>query len=252
MLLSLPVLAEQRIETIELNHRLASEISPQIEIVLPPDAALSAYDNLLILKADSATQQQIRQLVSKLDQRLENTRISVLRTTQQLSDFAAADGNVNIDLTEPSQSSVQIRHFSTRDSRERDQIYQATGIEGQPVTIQLGELIPQPNQQILFTPRGGVIVGNQTQYLPVDSGFQAVVNLLSNDRMRVELYPQFAAFDRQTGQIDSTTLVTSLTGALNQWLLIGQIGEQSQQQGNTVYRSHQDEQQFIYLKIEVN
>lgn len=247
---SLPLAAEVRIETIELQSRLASELLPQLQPFIPGDATLSAHDNLLILKADSATRRQIKQLVTQLDQRLESVNVTVMRSTQQLHQQHQSSNRFDIDVTDPSQSSAEIRRWSTRDSRERDQQYQARGIEGRPISLQLGQLIPQQEQLILISPHGGVVVGESTEYIPVESGFQAVVDLLGDQQVRVELYPHFAEFDRRDRSIAATHLTTTLQGQLNQWILVGQLGEQTRQQGNKVYRSHRDEQQFIYLKIE--
>lgn len=250
LFISVPLAAEVRIETIELKSRLASELLPQLQPFIPAEATLSAHDNLLILKADSATRQQIKQLVSQLDKRLESIIVTVARSTQQLHQQQQRSDRLEFDVTDPSQSSAQIRRWSTRDSRERDQHYQARGIEGRPINLQLGELVPQRDQLVIVSPRGGVIVSESTHYIPVESGFQAVVNVLSEQQVRVEIYPHFAEFDRRDGSIAATHLMSTLNGDLNQWILIGQIGEQTNQKGNTVYRSHRDEQQFIYLKIE--
>lgn len=248
--ISVPLAAEVRIETIELKSRLASELLPQLQPLIPAEASLSSHDNLLILKADSATRQQIKQLVSQLDKRLESIIVTLARSTQQLHQQQQRSDRFEFDVTDPSQSSAEIRRWSTRDSRERDQHYQARGIEGRPISLQLGKLVPQRDQLFIVSPLGGVIVGESTHYIPIESGFQAVVNVFSDQQVRVEIYPHFAEFDRRDGSIASTHLMSTLNGDLNQWILIGQIGEQSKQQGTTVYRSHRDEQQFIYLKIE--
>lgn len=247
---SVPLAAEVRIETIELKSRLASELLPQLQPFIPAEATLSAHDNLLILKADSATRQSIKQLVLQLDKRLESILITVARSTQQRYQQHQRSDRFEFDVTDPSQSSAEIRRWSTRDSRERDKHYQARGIEGRPINLQLGEFIPQRDQLVIVSPRDGVIVGENTHYIPVESGFQAVVDLLGDQQVRVELYPHFAEFDRRDRSIAATHLMTTIQGQLNQWILVGQLGEQTRQQGNTVYRSHQDEQQFIYLKIE--
>ena len=176
----------------------------------------------------------------------------MLRTQQQLNDEQFSDDRLNIDLENPKNSSVEINRWSTKDSRERDQQYQARGIAGQPIDIQMGRAVADNQQQLIFYPNGGIAVQETTQYIQLDNGFQARVNILGNQQARVDILPLFSKMQRN-GDISTTSLLTTVNGPLDQWILIGQIGEQQRQQHNTnTYRSHQDEQQWLYLKIELN
>lgn len=250
-LLALPAYADQ-IRTIELQHRLAAEILPMIEPMIDNYTTISGHDNLLIIKSSTQNFQEIERLVKQLDSRQQSLTVTVLRTQQQLNDQNFANDRFNIDLENPKNSSVEINHWSTKDSRERDQQYQARGIAGQPIDIQMGRAVADNQQQLIFYPHGGIAVQETTQYIQLDNGFQARVNILGNQQARVDILPLFSKMQRN-GDISTTSLLTTVNGPLNQWILIGQIGEQQRQQTNTTtYRSHQDEQQWLYLKIELN
>ena len=250
-LLTLPAYADQ-IRTIELQHRLAAEILPMIEPMADNYTTISGHDNLLIIKSSTQSFQEIERLAKQLDSKQQSITVTVLRTQQQLNDEQFSDDRLNIDLENPKNSSVEINRWSTKDSRERDQQYQARGIAGQPIDIQMGRAVADNQQQLIFYPNGGIAVQETTQYIQLDNGFQARVNILGNQQARVDILPLFSKMQRN-GDISTTSLLTTVNGPLDQWILIGQIGEQQRQQHNTnTYRSHQDEQQWLYLKIELN
>src|SRR5690554_1185893 len=125
--LALPAYAD-KIRTIELQHRLAAEILPLIEPMTDNYTTINGHDNLLIIKGSSQSFNDIEQLVKQLDSKQQSITVTVLRTQQQLADQHIADDQLNIDLQEPQRSSVEIKRWSTKDSRERDQQYQARGI----------------------------------------------------------------------------------------------------------------------------
>ncbi|HAO25404.1 MULTISPECIES: secretin N-terminal domain-containing protein [unclassified Methylophaga] len=249
--LALPAFADQ-IRTIQLQHRLAAEILPMIEPMIDNYTTINGHDNLLIIKSSSQSFNEIEQLVKQLDSRVQSLTVTVLRTQQQINDERFSNDQLNIDLENPKNSSLEINRWSTKNSRERDQQYQARGIAGQPIDIQMGRAVADNQQQLIFYPHGGIAVQESTQYIQLDNGFQARVNILGNQQARVDIFPLFSEMQRN-GDITSTSLLTTVNGPVNQWILIGQIGEQQRQQQNAkTYRSHQDEQQWLYLKIELN
>lgn len=249
--LALPVYAD-KIRTIELHHRLAADVLPLIEPMADSYTTINGHGNLLIIKSSAQSFNEIEQLVKQLDSKQQSITVTVLRTQQQLADQHIADERLNIDLQQAQRSSVEIKRWSTKNSRERDQQYQARGIAGQTIDIQMGRAAADKQQQILLYPHGGVAVQQTTQYIPLDNGFQARVNLLGDQQARVEILPLFSKMQRN-GDIITSSLLTTVNGPINQWILIGQIGEQQRQQQNArTYRSHQDEQQWLYLKVELN
>lgn len=246
----LPAFAVSSMHTIELKHRTPAEVLPEIEALLPEDAAVSSFDNTLILRSDAATFEDIRRVLDVLDKPQQSITISVLRSQHQLSDRQRSDGRLIIDGRS---AGVEINRWSTRDSRDRDMQIQARGLAGEPVDVNTGQLIAQREQLVLFGPRGGIGVQNHTTYLPVDNGFQARVSVLSDQQLRVELLPLFTEYDRRSGNIDTSSVMTTVNTRAGEWLLIGQSGETDAFSGNAnTYRSHRDSQKFIYMKVELN
>lgn len=246
----MPAWAVSSMHTIELKHRTPAEVLPEIQALLPEDAAVSSFDNTIILRSDGATFEDVRRVIDVLDKPQQSINITVLRSQQALSNQQINDGRLVID---GESAGVEINRWSTRSTRDRDMQLQSRGLAGEPIQINTGQLIAQQEQLVLIGPRGGLAVQNNTRYLPIDNGFQALVSVLSDRQLRIELFPNFAEFDRRSGDIDSSSLLTSINANAGEWVLIGQTGESSAFTGNqTQYRSHRDSQQFIYMKVELN
>lgn len=47
------LLAENRIETIQLNHRLTSEVLPEVQAFLPKEATARAFNDFIIIQAEA-------------------------------------------------------------------------------------------------------------------------------------------------------------------------------------------------------
>ncbi|MDT8310336.1 MAG: hypothetical protein RQ732_02710 [Methylophaga sp.] len=246
----MPAFAVSSMHTIELQHRTPAEVLPEIQALLPENAAVSSFDNTLILRSDGATFEDVRRVLDVLDKPQQSINITLLRSQEQLNNRQHRDSRLVIDSDS---AGVELNRWSTRDNRNRDMQLQAHGLAGEPVQINTGQLITQREQLVLIGPHGGVGVQNVTRYLPIDNGFQALVSVLSNKQLRIELFPTFAEFDRRSGDIDRSSLLTTVNAKSGEWLLIGRTGDSEAFASNqTQYHSHRDNQQFIYMKVELN
>lgn len=245
------VIAESEIHTITLKHRLASDVLPQVEAFLPDNATVRAYDNMLILKSDRATLANVELLLKKLDKPQQAVIIKVMRSQEELQHQQGGSNQLHIEANDGINASVGINRWSTRDNSAQNQLYQARGIAGQAVTISLGEDIPQQQHLVFVGPRG-VAVANDTQYISTANGFRAVPLLLPNGQVRVEIHPFFSKLSRVDGDIKHSDVITTVVGKVGEWLEIGRITENASLDNNgvTTYRSHGEQKQIIYLKIE--
>jgi hypothetical protein len=252
-LLSTNLFAEMKLETIELKHRLASDVLPDVQAFLPPDSTARAHQNLIIIKADNVTINEIRALIKQIDTPLQRIKITVVNTDQNLADkqktnvavgVAVNDGDVN--------ATARVNHWSTKDSRNRDKQYRAQGLTNNPITISMGQDIPLQDQLIFVGPFGRGVETNTT-YISLDNGFQAVAHLLADQQVHVDIHPFFSELSRRNGTISQSQAITSLVGPLNQWLELGYIGEQENIDniGARTYSSHQAQIQRLYLKVEL-
>lgn len=252
-LFSSAVSADPVIETIELKHRLASEILPQLQPFVPKEDTIEAYNNMIIIKAEPETIEQIKTLVTKLDVAEQSIVVNVMKTDRLLGSQQGSDLNANINLNNSEDSTVQYQHWSTRDSKNQDQHYNARGVSGRPIMIMMGQNIPQKQNLVLLRPNGDIAVQGDTQYLNISSGFQAVARILPNHRVKVEIHPAFSEFNPQTKVIDNSAVISTVTGQLGQWLQIGGITQENREETDVQhYRTQQQKQQYLYIKIDLN
>jgi hypothetical protein len=245
-------IAKQQIETIQLNHQLASQVLPQIQPFLPEKATASAYSDLIIIKAEPSEIREIKQLIDRLDTPVQRLKVSVLQTDEildkQKGNHLSADININEDSVS---GGVSANRWSTQQARNKEHSYQAQGIAGKPIRIMMGQTIPQKNQYLVLRSDGDLAIQSNTSYIDLNNGFQAVARVLPNNQVMIDIHPSFARLNSH-GTIDSSTIVSSVSGPANTWIELGQIDNEKnlKKQNATSYHSHRQQQQTIYIKVE--
>ena len=253
LLLSPLAQADVRIDTIELKHRLASEVAGKIAAVLPDHASVEAHGNLLILRADQVTLLDMRELVQQLDTPLQNLRITLLRTHQQLGELAGGTDQARIEYDEQLNARIRSNRWSTQQARDTDERYQVRTLSGQPVSLMIGQDVPLEQETIYLHGSGVIGIGQTTEFIALDKGFQAVANVLGNGQVQIDIHPAFADLQTRSGVIDRSAMLTSVSGLLGEWIAIGHVAEQTQQNqnGHKRYRSQLEQQQWLYLRVEL-
>ena len=247
------LLAEQQIETIQLNHRLATEVLPEIQAFLPNDATARAFNDYIILQANPLVIKEVKQLIHQLDTPLQRLKVSVLKTDEQRSNQKdlGLEGDVLIG-NEGVSAAASVNTWSSNSSTNKDQHYQAQGIAGNPILISMGQDIPQQQQDILILESGAVAVQSSTDYISINSGFQAIARILPNHQVIIDIHPRFSQLSRRNGTIDTSSIITTLSGPVGTWIELGYIDNENkfEKQGTTSYRSHRKLQQTIYIKVD--
>ena len=245
--------AENKIETIQLNHRLATEVLAEVQAFLPKQATARAFNDFIILQADEQTITQIKQLITQLDTPLQRLKVTVVRTDQLLSnqDGSHVSGQISIQNDDLA-GGVSVQKWSTQQSRNKDQYFQAQGIANTPISIHLGANIPQQEQYLILRADGDLAVQNTTHYININNGFKAIARVLPNHQVTVEIHPLFGHFSNQTGTVEKSSIVSTVSGAEGNWILLGETnnGENIDQFGTTRYHSHEKLHQNIYIKVE--
>ncbi|MCP3688357.1 MAG: hypothetical protein GY784_08080 [Gammaproteobacteria bacterium] len=253
-LLSANLFAEIKLETIELEHRLASDVLPTVQAFLPSNSTARAHKNLIIIKADNVVINEVRELIKQLDTPLQRINITLVNTDQNLAGRQKTNIDFGIAVNDGGDVSVNagVNHWSTKESRNRDQQYRAQGLTDNPITISMRQDTPQQDQLIFVGPFGHGVETNTT-YISLDNGFQAVARLLAEQQVQVDIHPFFSALSRSSGSISQSQAITSLVGPLGQWIELGYIGKQENIDsiGTRTYSSHQTQVQRLYLKVEL-
>ena len=247
------LLAEDKIETIQLNHRLAVEVLPEIQAFLPKTATARAFNDYIILQASPKVINEVKQLIDQLDTPLQRLKVSVLKTDQRLSNQQGIQVGADVAVSnEGTSAGVAVNAWSTNKARNKDQQYQAQGLAGNPILISMGQDIPQERQDILILANGAVAVQSSTDYISLNNGFQAVARILPNHQVIVDIHPRFSQHSTRTGTIETSNIITSIAGPVGTWIELGHIDNQNniEKQGASSYRSHRQLQQTIYIKVD--
>lgn len=253
LLFSTLSLADPKIETIQLNHRLAAELLPEVQSFLPEGIPARAFNNFIIIKAETTVINEIKQLINKLDTPLQRLKINILRTDNRLSERQLAQTSADNFISENDMSgSLSITRWSTKDAKKKDQYYQVQGIADRPILIMMGQKIPQKEQYLALLPHGGIAIQSSTRYINIDNGFQAVARILPNHHVSVDIHPIFGQFSSQNGTIEQSEIISTISGPVDAWLELGQINnsKNTEKRGATRYHSHRQVQQFVYIKID--
>lgn len=248
-----PLYADAKIETIQLNHRLAVELLPEIQPFLPKQATARAFNDFIIVKAEAIDLKQIKSLIMQLDTPPQRLRITVLKTYDRLHDLEQQQIAARVDVGDSDLSgSVSIQRWSTQNTRNNEQYYQAQGLANKPISIDMGQDIPQSEHYLILRNDSAFAVQTDTQYLNINSGFKAVARILPNQHVTVDVHPRFSDFSNQSGIINRSQIVTSLSGPAGTWLELGQIDDEKniRKQGTTQYNSRAEQQLHIYIKVE--
>jgi type II secretory pathway component GspD/PulD (secretin) len=239
--------------TIELKGRSAEEIIPIIRPLLAPDDALTGKDNLLFLRTDEGTVSQIRQLLDQIDRPLNNLLITVRSGVDMSHEKAQAGVKGEIIINDPQQSEVDVRLDKRYKTEKRGSTQQLRVIEGQPAFINIGQAIPYPSGQVTHTPHGSY--GNYgIQYREAPQGFY-VLPRLRGDRVFIEINPRRDELSPQGGgRIDTTSLHTTITGELGEWIRLGGVDETQQGTQSGIIstgKKKSDEDREVWMRVDL-
>lgn len=247
------VLAENKIETIQINHRLASDVLSEVQPFLPEKTTARASNNYIILQAEPKVITEIKQLINKLDIPIQNLSVRILKTHTALSDAERTRLDTSTLINDNGVSSqLSIKHWSTNKSRNKDLTYQARGIAGKPIMISTERWFPQKEQFLILNSNGDRAVQTKTNYININNGFQTVATILPNHQVSVEIYPEFANLSKHNGVINRNQLFSSISGPVGVWLEIGRVSNDKNQSqlGATRYQTYHQQEQFIYIKVD--
>lgn len=247
--------AAPKTEVIPLDYGMAADLLPAVQPLLREDERASAYGNQLIIRAEPERLQEIRALLTDLDRRPAQLRISVANNSASTGSHSGyrVDGRIHTDAGDlvvgQPRGSNQARIIRRETSGANDAVRVILANEGYPVLIQTGQSVP-------VTTSTTNVYGQpmrQTQYHNVTSGFYATVRL-HGDRATITLS---ANNDRLSASghdiIDVQRTDTVVTARLGEWVTIGGVDDFNDHQDGdfgrrTTTRSAQ--QQSVRLMVE--
>lgn len=274
MLTLLSPLAWAEMEVITLQHRSVEEVLPTIRPMLDPDGAASGMNNQLILRTSPRNLTEIKKMLESIDSAPRRLKITVLQnvdraTISRLTEVSGSVGlgrDARVTVAPGARSSglnvearqdgdrLRARVNSTRSLENDRKTQQLQVLEGNRAFIQAGQSAPVPQRQIVQSPYGTRVI-DSTEFRDVSSGFY-VLPRINGDRVTLEISTQNDSLQSDDQSYPAQHIqraVTTLSGKLGEWLVVGGIGQQ-RESGDTSISSRSTastrEQRNILLKVE--
>ncbi len=217
----------QALEVISLRHRGAEHLLPQLAPFVEPGGALTGMNDKLFIRASKRNQAEIRQIVAALDTPPRRLMISLRQEGADSTSDRGAGVSGRVEVGGGAPVVTGRGHLYQTDDRSRRNIsQQVQTIDGGRAAIMVGQSYFLPMRQLVIGPAGAILSETLVQR-DLATGFVAVPRL-AGDRVTLEISPRDDVPGPLPGSVDSTRLVTTLSGRLGDWIeLGGSIGDQS-------------------------
>jgi type II secretory pathway component GspD/PulD (secretin) len=228
-------LSAESLEAIPLQHRLAEELIPILEPLLPPGAVLTGTGDVLLLRADAATLQQVRAALATLDRPPRQLLITVGQSTGRGARDSAVrgsatigSGDVQVGVNRPPAPEPGAR-VEVQDRQDRTDIQSVASVrtlDGHEAYVAVGESRPFTSTSTAVGDRHGPVYGQTTQHREAQTGFYATPRV-SGDRVTLEISPtqQQLGSGPRPAAVATQTLTTTVSGRLGEWIELGGIDD---------------------------
>lgn len=238
----------ETLEVYPLSFRRAEEIIPLLEPHLAGRASLSGQGGQLIVRAGPQAQQEVAELLSRLDTAPRSLRIAVRSGAGELRQESGISGG---DRIGSGGSSGSLRVYRSEDARVENLSQQVRAVEGRPAFIASAVLIPVTDRVVVIG-REQTGVAEQTRFLELSKGFYATARVQGAE-VEVEVAAEQAGSDRRGEGLQRHEVVTTIRGRLGEWLPVGRTGEGgSRSERGLIYRSRDagGTNRTVWLKVD--
>jgi type II secretory pathway component GspD/PulD (secretin) len=230
--------ATDALEAIPLHYRLAEELIPLLQPLLPPGAVLTGMGDVLLVRGDAATVRQVREALATLDRAPRQLLITVGQDTgagresrRVRGSATIGSGDVQAGINQPpatdSGAQVTVHDHATR--ADLHSVSSVRALEGREVYVSVGESRPVTTSTVFATGDRRPVVSQATEYRDVRSGFYATPRV-SGDHVTLEISPTQQGFADQArpGTVTTQTLHTTVSGRLGEWIELGGVTDDRQ------------------------
>jgi type II secretory pathway component GspD/PulD (secretin) len=255
LLFAVTATAQTELKTFQLQNRNAEEMISILRPMLDPRGGISGTGYTLLVRSTPENLREIEQLVRELDAALRNLTITVRRgeLSEQERQGIEARGEIGgdsgkVDIGDNGKPRVRIYRTEQRGDDSGDQRLRV--LEGQWARIQSGQEMPVPQRSVTQS-GGGVVVQDSIEYKDVSSGFE-VRPRLSGDRVTVDVRPFRARPANSGGAIETSSLITTVSGRLGAWIELGGVVEERQGSSRGIIHSTQErdvQRMRTYIRI---
>jgi type II secretory pathway component GspD/PulD (secretin) len=228
-----PVVHAQTLETIPLHFRTAEDLLPILQPLAPQGSVITGTGAVLLVRADAATLQQLREAVASLDRAPRQLLITVGQVMNATGSgtsvrgsgtIGAGDVQVGVNRPPAPDTSGQVVVRSGTASHELSNVSSVQALEGYETYISLGQSRPFTSTTVTGGGHYPPVVSQSTEFRDVQTGFYATPRIAS-ERVTLEISPrqQRLTTDVRHGPVTTGSLTTTVTGKLGEWIQLGGI-----------------------------
>jgi type II secretory pathway component GspD/PulD (secretin) len=221
----------ESLQQIPLHFRMAEELLPILQPLLPPGSVVTGIGNVLFVRADAATITQVRDVVASLDRAPRQLLITVGQATAAQGSGTSVrgsgtigSGDVQAGINHPPATSaggqVVIRGGAAREDIQN--VASVRALEGYETYVSLGQSQPVTTTTVTGGVHHPPVISQSTEFRDVQTGFYATPRV-SGDRVTLEISPrqQRSKGDGRDAPIATGSITTTVAGRLGEWLQIG-------------------------------
>ena len=240
-----------------LQHRFASDLVPVVSPMVSEPGTVSAINNQLIVRTDSATMRAVEAIVERLDIARVNRKVSFKFNQDTQSQYAntEASGNVRVGKVtignnrraSPNSGRVDIERHSTQQQRNSSQFLNV--LDGENAFIRVGQQVPYTQEWVTYT-RRYTQVQTTTDWQDISTGFAVRPNTLGN-QVELVITPRISSLNGQT--IDFAELNTVVRVNLGEWVNLGGTLQQNDEVSRKILgiASHQStDNRDFWVKVD--
>jgi type II secretory pathway component GspD/PulD (secretin) len=226
-----PVVRAESLESIALHYRTAEDLLPILRPLVPQGSAITGTGAVLLVRADAATLQRLREAVASLDRAPRQLLITVGqgmslqgRGTSVRGSGTIGAGDVQVGVNRPpapdASGQVVIRAGAARDDAHN--VSSVRALEGYETYIALGQSRPFTSTTVSGGGFHPPSVTQSTEFRDVQTGFYATPRVVG-DRVTLEISPHQQRLSGAGHHAPVTTgsMTTTVTGRLGEWIPLG-------------------------------
>jgi len=227
------------LETIQLNHRMAEDLLPILQPLVPAGSVITGTGDVLLVRTDEATLRQLREVIASLDRAPRQLLITVGQVTNTRDGgtsvrgsgtIGSGDVQVGVNQLPRPDAGGQVVVRSGATSGDLSNVASVRALEGYETYIAIGQSHPFTSTTVTGGGFYPPVVSQTTGYRDVQSGFYATPRV-NGDRVTLEISPQqqrlISGNRGAQASVATGSATTTVSGRLGEWIEIGGVAETS-------------------------
>lgn len=247
----------QVLKTRPIMHRTPEEIGAILLPLLDERDHITSNGQILIIKTSSERWPHLQQLIDRLDAPASNLIITVIQDRYRSAESFNAAARLKIQ-GHSTDKGTDIRgrvHADFSQHQGHADFYNRHTVrtsEGRPAHIKVGKVRPVKRRTHYYSRYGHPEVHESIDFFEVSTGFAVTPRLVGKDQVLLDVAPWSDRFVHR-GVIETQGAQTQLRVNLGEWVEIGTVNRQHQQQhsgiGKQAYRLESDVLHIV-IKVE--